>query len=253
MTVPRWLFNYLWIAPHALQVVLAIMMIHRKLAKTFPAFFTYTIFEIVQFLILFTIDKSPLFTADQYSMASLAGGAISIALRFAVVHEIFSTVFRSYPALQAFGTVLFRWATALLMIVAVILVGYTSGNEMDRYRIAYVVIDRAVSIVQCGLLVLLLLLARFLRFPWTSFVFGIALGLGLFASMELGLSALQAQYGLYVAWGILPSVTMAIYHCCVVFWVVSLLLPERQPGRMNEASGYELEHWNDALERLLHQ
>ncbi len=253
MIVPRWLFNYLWVAPHALQAGLAVIMIYRKLVKTFPAFFTYTIFEIVQFLVLFTIAKSPLFTGAHYGIASLVGGAISIALRFAVVHEIFSTVFRSYPALQAFGSVSFRWATAVLMIIAVILVAYTSGNEMDRFTIAYIVVDRAVSIIQCGLLVLLLLLARFLRFPWTSFAFGISLGLGLFASVELAISALQAQYGLLVAWDILPAITMATYHGCVVFWIVSLLLPERKVGRVSATSGYELEHWNDALERLLHQ
>jgi len=253
MNVPRWLFLYLWIAPHVLLVVLAVMMIHRKLVRMFPAFFAYTVYEIGQFVILFAIDQLPRFTVSHYVTASLVGGAISIAFRFAVVYEIFSLVFQSYPALQEFGVVIFRWSTAVLMIVAVVLVAYTSGSELDRVKVAYMVVDRAVSIVQCGLLILLILLARFLSFPWTSFAFGITLGLGLFASVELAISALQAQFGLFFAVEVLPSVTLAVYHCCVVFWVASLLLPERKLSRASSASGYELDRWNDALERLLHR
>lgn len=253
MTVPRWLFLYLWIAPHVLLGVLAVMMIHRKLVRKFPAFFAYTVYEIGQFVILFAIDQLPRFTGEHYMTAFLVGGVISIALRFAVVYEIYRLVFQSYPALQEFGVIIFRWSTAVLMIVATIMVAYTSGTELDRLRVGYLVVDRAVSMVQCGLLILLILLARFLSFPWTSFAFGITLGLGLFASVELATSALLAQFGLYFASGVLPVVTMAVYHCCVVFWVVSLLLPEHKVSRVHSASGYEMDRWNDVLERFLHQ
>jgi hypothetical protein len=253
MTVPHWLFLYLWIAPHTLQAVLAVMMIHRMLVRQFPAFFTYTVFEVAQFLVLFTLARMASVSGSHWGVVWLTGSAISIALRFAVVHEIFSNVFHSYPALQEFGGVLFRWATAVLMIVAVTMVAYTSGDEMNRFTVAVLIVSRAVSIVQCGLLVLLVLLARFLSFPWTSYAFGIALGLGFFASVELGLSALQAQYGLFVASNILPTVSMATYHCCVLFWMVTLLRPERRLSRVSSTPTHELEHWNAALHRLLQQ
>jgi hypothetical protein len=253
MTAPRLLFMYLWIAPHALQVVLAAMMIHLKLVRKFPAFFIYTVYEVAQFLVLFTMDQADSVSGDQYVAASLAGGAISSALRFAVVHEIFSNVFQSYPALREFGGVLFRWATVVLMLVAVTLVGYSSGSEIDRYTVAFVIVDRAVSIVQCGLLVLLILLARFLSFSWSSYAFGIALGLGFFASMELGISALRAQYGLLTAQNLFAEISMATYHCCVLFWLITLLRPERERTRVSSAPTHDLEHWNDALQRLLHQ
>ena len=248
--VPRWLLFYLWVAPHAFQAVLAIIMIRRKLFRLFPAFFAYTVYEIVQFVVLFTMDLIHSVSAYQWSMTALVGVTGSMVLRFLVVHEIFSNVFESYPALKAFGGVLFRWATVVLMIVAVTMVGYSSGTELDRFDVVYTVLDRAVSIVQCGLLVFLVLLARFLSFPWTSYAFGIALGMGFFASVELGISAIKAQYGVNVGYGI---VDMATYHCCVLFWVVSLLRPERQIARTGSPPGHELEHWNSMLQRLLQQ
>lgn len=253
MTLPRWLFLYLWIAPHALQAVLATMMILRRLFRQFPAFFAYTVYEVLQFLVLFTMDKLDSVSAVQWATAELVGRTGSMILRFVVVHEIFHNVFQSYPALKAFGSVVFRWATFVLMIIAVTMVGYSSGSDLDRYTVVYTVVDRAVSIVQCGLLVLLVLLARFLSFPWTSYAFGIALGLGFFASVDLGIAALKAQFGLTVAYGIIDPISMAIYHCCVLFWVVTLLRPERVLGRIGSPPSQELEHWNSVLQRLLHQ
>jgi hypothetical protein len=253
MTAPRLLFLYLWIAPHALQAVLAAMMIRRKVIQRFPAFFIYTVYEIMQFLVLFTMDHLNSVSADQYTVAWLVGGAGSIALRFAVVHEIFRNVFQSYPALQEFGGVLFRWATVVLMLVAVTLVAYSTGSEVSRYTLSLTIVDRIVDIVQCGLLVLLILLARFLSFSWTSYTFGIALGLGFFASVELGISALRAQYGVLAAPNLFADLSMATYHCCVLFWIVNLMRPERERNRVPSAPAHDLEHWNSALQRLLHQ
>ena len=252
MLVPRWLFLYLWIAPHALLAVLAIMMLRRKLVRQFPVFFTYTVFEVVQFVLLFTLARVTR-TGQPYFVVWVIGGAGSIGLRFALVQEIFRNVFQSYPALQQFGSVLFRWATAVLMIVAVALVAYSSGTELDRFTIALTIVDRAVLIVQCGLLVLLLLLAGFLSFPWTSYAFSIALGLGLYASLELAVSALRAHFGVETSLALFDAISMGAYHCCVLFWVVALLLPERVAKGMRPAPTNELEHWNTALQRLLHQ
>jgi hypothetical protein len=253
MTAHHLLFLFLWIAPHVLQGALAIMLVHRRLAKEFPAFFLYTVFEVLQFLALFTLYRLGPSWGEQYTVVWLASGAISVALRFAIVNEVFSNLLRSYPALSAFGTLLFRWATVVLMIVAVALVAYTSGSETERGIIAFGVIDRAVSIVQCGLLVLLVLLSRFLSFSWRSYAFGIALGLGFFASIELATSAIRSHIGLAVARDTFNLVTMASYNCCVVFWIAALLRPERDRTRITSIPSHNLDQWNETLQRLLQQ
>jgi hypothetical protein len=251
MTPHRLLFLYLWIAPHVLQVALAVMMVRRRLAKEFPAFFLYTVFEVLQFAVLFALSRIDAVSAEQFATVWLAGGALSIALRFAVVHEIFRNVFRTYPSLDEFGALLFRWATAVLMVVAVALVAYTAGDKLDRFSVAITVVDRAVSIVQCGLLVLLLLLSRFFSCTWRSYVFGIALGLGFFASVQLGISAIRAQIGVTVASDLFNYISMGLYHCCVLFWIVTLWWPARVETRVSEVPAHNLGHWNDALQRLL--
>jgi hypothetical protein len=245
------LFTYLWVAPHALQVALAVMMVRRKLAREFPTFFAYTVFEAVQFVVLYLTYQSAV--SGLYPALWLVGNSVSVALRFAIVYEIFSKVFRSYPALKDFCTLVFRWATVVLLLVAVVLVGWASGYETDRLTTAYTVIDRAVSIVQGGLLIFILLLSRFLSFPWRSYVFGIALGVGFFASVELGISAIRTQIGVSVHSEFFNMFTMATYHCCVLFWIVTLMLPEREEARVTSVPAHNLDLWNDALQRLLHQ
>lgn len=248
----RLLYLYLWIAPHALQAALAVMMVRRKLAKAFPAFFMYTVGEVLQFIILFAMHEIDAVSAHAYTVAWFIGDGVSIVLRFAVVYEIFDHVFSSYPTLKELGAVIFRWATAVLMIVAVVLVGYSTSGEIGWAEILIPIVDRAVSVVQCGLLVLLLLLSRFLNFTWRSYAFGIALGMGLFASVELGISAIRTELGLGVALDKLAIVTMAVYHCCVLFWIVALLRPQREITPVTSVPDHNLHHWNNALQRLLH-
>lgn len=245
------LYVYLWIAPHALQVALAVMMVRRKLAREFPAFFLYIAFEMLQFVVLFALDKIDAVTAEQYSAVWVVGGAVSVAFRFAIVYEIFEHVFRSYPTLKEFGTLLFRWATVVLMIVAVALVGYSTGGEVNRFTFAVSILGRAVSVVQCGLLVLLLLLSRFLSFSWRSYAFGIALGLGFFASVELALSAIQTELGLGTALDLFNLLGMATYHCCVLFWIGALLWPQREVAPVTSVPEHNLERWNGVLQRVL--
>ena len=247
------LFWYLWVAPHVLQVALAMMLIRRKLVREFPAFLGYTVGEVLQFAILFTISEIPSVTTAQYWSAWVSGGILSVVLRFAVTQEIFSHVFRSYPALKQFEGLLFRWATVVLMILAVAMVGYTTGGGLNRLVVAITVIDRAVSIIQCGLLVFLLLLARFFRFSWRSYVFGIALGLGFFASVQLAVTAVRAHLGVWAAPEFFDLLSMATYHCCVLFWIVALYLPQEKATRVSAVPINGLEHWNEALQELLHQ
>ncbi len=228
-------------------------MVHRKLVREFPAFFAYTVYEAVQFVVLYSLYQSTAVTQYQYTVAWLIGSCISVALRFAVVQEIFSKVFESYPALNGFCALVFRWATVVLLLIAVVLVGWASGPDTDRVTTAYTVIDRAVSIVQGGLLVLIFLLSRFFSFPWRSYVFGITLGIGFFASVELAISAIRSHVSIGVGREFFDMFTMATYHCCVLFWVVTLLLPERAENRVTSVPAHNLDHWNDALQRLLQQ
>lgn len=243
----------LWVAAIVFQGVLAAVMIHRGLIRRFPAFFAYTAYEVLLNAFLFTIAHINAVSGDDYINAFIVGAAGSAALRFAVVCEIFIQVFQGYTRLKELGRVVFRWATTIFMIIAVLVVAYTTGLEKDQFTMVFLVVDRAINIVQCGLLVFLVLLASFLRFSWTSYIMGIALGFGVFSSAELCRTTLQAQYGRNFAWRAFPVIAMVTYIGCIGIWTATVLLPEYRSRQIKPEPVQDLQDWNDALERLLRQ
>jgi hypothetical protein len=248
------LFDYLWIAPHVLQVLVVVFMIRRKLVAEFPAFFLYTTYEIAQFVVLLGLYRYRGITDHQYMVIFLTGSIISSILRFAVVYGIFSYFFCHYPALSGLGRLIYRCTVALLLFVSVVVVAYTSGATNDYVSIWINILDRGVSIIQCGLLVVLFGMSRFLRFSWRNPAFGIALGMGLFASMELALSAVRALLGPTTAPLLLNTLTMGTYHVCVLIWAFYLWAPEREPQyKVESMPANLLDGWDAALQKVLGQ
>jgi len=253
MTASRFFYYFLLFASHVVQIPIAGILVRRKMVREFPAFFVYTCFQIVQVAVLFTMDAMDSVTKAQYDVAWTAERYISAGLRFAVIHEIFHHVFRSYPAVQNLGGKIFRWTTALLMILAVVLVAKSTGTNLDYVSVAIVVVDRAVDIVQVGLLVMLLFLAKYLRLSWSTYVLSIAVGLGLYSCIMLLIAALHAYYGIYyqpVFFGMIEDIS---YICSALIWFIALLLPVRALKQVEPPVSVELERWNAALQRLLEQ
>src|SRR5215469_13546653 len=166
MVFTKVLYTYLFVAPHVLLVVLAVLMVRRKLVQEFPVFFVYTVFEILQFVVLFPLmylDFMALYAPTFYVTETISAG-----LRFAIIYEIFDRVFGSYPSLKGFHSSFFRWATAFLMIAAVLIVAYTPTTQTDRTFIIMNVVDRTISIMQCGLLLALVVVTYLFKFSWRS-------------------------------------------------------------------------------------
>jgi hypothetical protein len=255
------LFYYLWIAPHTLLAVVLVLMVRRRLYKQFPIFLLYTAFELLQFMVLLAVFIHTRSLADgRYRGAFLVGAAISGALRFGIIYEIFVEVFRKYDALRDLSKVLFRCATVLLLLIGVALAS-THGNGSDGFLLIVPILDRTVRFMQCGLLVFLFLFSRYFGISWRNYAFGIALGFGILASLELVDYAIRSQIvaGSYL----LDYLGMATYHCSVLIWIFYLLAQDTQepqepqgprtPRMLKKLPEHDLEAWNQELERLLHQ
>jgi hypothetical protein len=253
MTASRLFFYFSWFVPPVLQLSIAIILVRRKMVSEFPAFFVYTCFQILQFAVLFTMDAMDSVSRDQFMAAWLVERYSSAGLRFAVIHEIFHHVFRSYPALQSLGGRLLRWSIVLLMILAVVLVASSTGTGLNRESLVIIVIDRAVDIMQVGLLVVLLVLVRYLRLTWSTYVLPIAVGLGLYSSAMLVMAALHAHYGMFYQPALFGLIEHVVYGCSALIWFTALLIPERAVRPVKPPLAPELETWNAALQRLLQQ
>jgi hypothetical protein len=204
----------LWLSHPALELLLAAAMIWRKLHRTFPIFFAYIIFQLVNFAVLFPIERSGNY--DLYFYAYWIGAVISLAIGFKVIHEIFLDVFRPYHTLRDLGTVLFKWAALVMFLVALVVAAASPAGQSPVGQ-AVLTVQRCVRVIQCGLILFLLVFSRYLGVSWRQQSFGIALGFGGFASIELAGNALYS--GGQINNATVGFLSPAAYCCAIVTWL----------------------------------
>ena len=210
-----WLTYSSWVVGPALQVALLTLMVRRGLHVSFPRFFSYVVFQTIKSGILFVIYR---YSPDNYFDAYWTGSALSVLLTIAVMDEILHSLFEEYGGIQNLGAIIFRWACGLLLLLAVVGAFNSQDGAGDRIVAGVLEFDRSVRLMECGLFVLLMLLCRSLRGGWRQRAFGIALGFGIFASVEVILVSLVMRYGDGPP-GLVSVVKSVAYNMVTVLWI----------------------------------
>jgi hypothetical protein len=233
----------LWMAHPALELSLAAVMVWRKLHRSFPVFFYYILSEVAIFGILFPIHQYGDY--DYYFYGYWIGAAVSLALGFMVIHEVFLDVFRPYHTLKDLGNVLFKWA-ALVMVFVAIVVSAASPADQSPLVQAVVMVQRCVRLIQCGLILFLLVFSRYLGVSWRQHSFGIVLGFGGYASVELAGNALYS--GGQIQTPINGFMDAVAYCLAVATWLGYAIL--KAPAREASLSLMASQRWETSLNDL---
>ena len=207
-----------WLVGPVLQITLLIFMIRRELQVVFPRFFSYIVLQLVKSGILFLIYR---YNHENYFDAYWSGNAISVLLAVTVMDEILHNLLKQYGGIQSLTSIIFRWACGLLLLLSIVNAFSSQQTSADRVVSAVLAFDRSVRVMQCGLFFLLMILCRFLRNCWRQHVFGIALGFGIFASIELMLVSIVMHFG-DAPVAILSLVKSAAYNGVTLLWIMCL-------------------------------
>jgi hypothetical protein len=178
--------------------------------------------------------------------------AVGVALGFAVVYEIFSNVFSSHLALRRLATVIFRCVLALLVCVGVVVLVKQTPFSFRAITSAVVIAEESARIIEVGLLMCLFLLSSAFGLHWRQQVFGVALGLGLFAAVELITITVWGQTG-KPAHDFLNVVRILGFNTSLLIWIGYLLAPERSAAKVELPQRSQLEQWNQAVMELIRQ
>jgi hypothetical protein len=238
----------LWFAHPALQTSLVGVMLWRKLHRTFPMFFWYVAFQPVVFALTFPLYRAHLYTAFFYLYWSTT--AVSIVLGFRVIHEIFLDVFRPYHTLRDLGSVLFKWAGLVMLMVAGVVAASTASGTEDPLTTGIMTLQRSVRVVQCGLILFLLVFSRYLGTNWRQKSFGIALGFGAFASVELSLIAINASTGNVFNQMLSSFINMIAYNLTIFIWIGYMAV--KSPARAPSAHMLRPQRWEEGLSAIQH-
>ena len=246
------LLLFLWITPHVLLVVVAAVVYKRRLYREFPCFFAYVLCRIAVFILLFTLYSVQGVTGKLYAYAFSATLLLIIALSFGVIDEVSRDLFRESQFLKVTARRLLQCVAGLLLIMGVLLAVYAPGNNSVRWHAGISVVNRGAAMVQCGLLLALFLLSRFLGLTWRRVAFGITLGLGILTSVDLAASALRTEFTSNAAREFLNLLTTGTFLVCVSIWTGYLLAPDHEPAASPTVVPHdEVETWNTELQHLL--
>ena len=233
----------LWGVQPILQSVVAAIFWRRKLHRQLPAFFWFLLAQITNFAVTF-----PLWLAGSrtlYFWFFWLGEAVNAVLGFKVIHEIFLDVFRPYHTLKDLGTLLFKWAGVVLLLLSLV-VAFSNSLDRDPLVHALATLQRSVGVVQLGLILFLLLFSRFLGVSRKQVSFGIALGFGLFAGVDLVLMALNS--GGFIAQDNLNLINMATWNMAILIWFGYSL--SRKALRQASVNHLQTQRWEQSLADL---
>src|SRR5581483_4530573 len=237
--------NLLWFAHPVLQTAVAVILIRRKLHRAFPVFFQYILSQILIFAVEYSIYRAGSYR--WYFYAYWAGTAVSVFFGFRVIHEIFLDVFRPYHTLKDLGSVLFKWAGLVMLLVAVV-VAFSSPASNSPMTQAILTTERCVRVIQCGLVIILPVFCRYLGISWRQHTFGISLGFGTLAAVVLAIVAFAA--GSHISAAAAEMVNMAAENVAIFIWLGYLLA--RSPARQAATNLLRPQRWEQSLTDIQH-
>jgi hypothetical protein len=238
------LYFGLWMAHPALQAGIAAVMLWRRLHRQFKFFFCYILTQIVSFAVIYPTHGRGI--AAFY--LSWVCNAVSAAFGFGVIHEVFVDVFRSFHTLRDLGTVLFKWAGLVMLLVAGVVSVSTNSGTMLPWMQAITTTQRCVRMIQVGMVLFLLFFSRYLGISRRRHSFGIALGFGSFAVIELALVASWVGNHLANPW--MSIINMTAYNLSLGLWLVYLVAPS--PARDASNTLLRTQRWEQSLSDIQH-
>ncbi|HEY1263510.1 MAG TPA: hypothetical protein VGF06_08300, partial [Terriglobales bacterium] len=238
------IFTYraLWFLHPALQFAVAAVMVWRRLHTKFPVFFVYVVAQVAIFGVVFSLYE---WGSDYayYFFAYWICSAINLVIGFKVIHEIFLDVFRPYHALKDLGSVLFKWAGLVMVLVGVVVAAASPALSAGPAVEAILIVQRCVRVIQIGLILFLVVFSDYVGVSWRQRSFGIALGFGAFATVELLVVTLRAGGYLSLVTGDLTN--MAAYNVSILIWLGYCVV--KSPLRQMTGAQLKSQRWDHTL------
>jgi hypothetical protein len=241
----RMLYYALWLAHPVLQAAIAIAMFRTGRHKQFKYFFAYIIAEILAFAVVFPSYR---YNPGATLYLSWFSRAISVALGFKVIHEAFLDAFKPFHTLRDLGTVLFKWAGLVMLLVAGVVSVSTSSVDVAPWMLAILTAQRCVRIIQVGMVLFLLFFARYLGVSRRQYSFGVALGFGVFALVEL--SVVASWVGDHLNNLSMGLLNMTAYNCALLIWLVYTV--KKNPVLREAPSLLRPQRWEQSLTDIHH-
>ena len=218
----------------------ASVMLRRGLRSKFPFFFSYIVIYILMSAIALA---TYLYSCPVFYHVSWVLGSLMMLMEVGIIYEVLVNTLKSYSALVDLAKILFRWAAVFLLFTALVTALATNGQQATKLEAALTVVQHCIRLMQCGLLLFLLVFESRLGVSWRNHGVVIAVGLGVYAAIDLTVSYLP-----WMATNVADLIQGCSYVGVLAFWGCSLMMREPAPKSMLDSpSRLIFRRWNEAL------
>lgn len=240
--------SILVLVPAALQAWLAVILVRRRLQRSYRFFFAYTAFSVAAPLLEFALQGN----YRSYFIAYWATEAGYAVLGLLAILETFPHVFKAFTLVRSFRLVV--WAVALIMISVSIAHAVLNPPIQAGVLVATIYsLEIAVRYVQGGIFGLFVVMVAFYAMPLRRYAFGIVFGFGLVATSQLAAALLRSEFGtrFKFMFTFMPGV---VYVFAVLIWLFTFLgqePPDPAEGIKSPLSPEEVIERTRRLTRIL--
>jgi hypothetical protein len=241
MISSRLVTDILWILPLALQAAVMFAIVRRKLLRTFPLFFTYTVAVLSREIVLMFL-RNP---GKLYGQVYWYGEVLNVFLSLGAIFETLRQVLPPYPFLSVMLKAIWTLGGVTAVAATLLLLFSHAGAGGDRVLAMIMLAERSARFVEaCWLIVVIALVSYFER-GWQQYSVGIVAGFGIYSALALALFEFRAHLHLlsYATFAVLNS---AAYNLAAIIWALYFLRPRRilQLGHLPKTN---LSDWNNAV------
>ncbi len=236
----------LWFAAPVIQIGVLAVMLRRHLYRDYFYFFNYTLLNVIDVVVLASIlafGHESYFYAYYYAYYVVL--AISVALSLAVCLEIVGHCARPFDSAMGWVSKLAPWTVAIVLAVYVAAVTRSHGGVSSAWTDAILSSERALRIVQCGLLAVLIFFGKRLGIAKNRILFGVTLGFGCFSVVKMLVGAEMSHSG-YLARATLSRINSGAYILSCLIWLGYLMFgtPEKPDEQLAASAHYRWVPWS---------
>lgn len=222
-----------------------------SLRKQYPFFFSYVLFQSLSSALLHLLYFRTfiIHTGDKntYFYLYWVQSALADLFALAVFRELFFAAFKPFVGLRDMARVVFRWAAVAMILIGCAVLMSSSLPGAQRVELVVVNLERAISIMQCAMLLFLFMGSSYLGLSRSSHVFGLSLGFGLLAMANLVYYVAMALKGYNLTQNsvVLHLTPVAAFALAPAIWTVYALRAEPAREVVDVPVNSPLLRWNE--------
>jgi hypothetical protein len=216
----------LWLLGVALEAVIVLLLLKRRIARMFPVFFIFCVWNLASDLASRFVQTRYGYSSRTYFQFFVAEKAIDTLTLLAVLVELTWSVVRPYRASLSRSFIV-KIAIGVLVVASIV---WPFTGTADLRIPSEWVLEFRIQQTSDTLRILFFLglaaMSQLLAIGWRNRELQIATGLGFYSLMSLGATLLHMHHLSAERFHYIDNLVAASYLCSLIYWVVSFTQQE---------------------------